>query len=250
MTIETQFADTFRTALKDSPYRGNMTRLSQDAGKNDRHVSNMLRTVSAVEGSDGPGFFTVARYASLMGVSLDDLLPGTPSCLCVSGAAEKNQLAERITNEILTRVEERLRTKDPAIEDVIRWVRSASGLLSPSDTFDGLFDLYEVPSVTDTHLNPVEYGGRSFTNRVTPGDTMSVIPKYMKHLPKDEIGRIACEYRVVDETGLSIQECEMMIPSPSGELSHVAIRYLRMLHPVRDALGNSYILNYSRPIEG
>jgi len=155
--------------------------------------------------------------------------------------------AERIIGELLQVVAARLESNEPTFEDILFWLESKQGVIGNMPSFDKYIVLHDIPKSRDQTINAVKIGENSLTAKMLQTTTPDNFYKWMKSLTEKVNQQLKISYKNVAETDPKLSLEKLTFRSEqNAEL--VTVKYIRLLYPVTDGVGNKYILNFSKAL--
>lgn len=206
-----------------------------------------------LSGKSTPQLTDFARMAKILDMSLDELLGREPS-FGIQGVAETSNImeesAQRIVAELFAVVSARTqRLFTPSLDDVLCWLRETGGVIAPDNPLSIFVDLHYTPDADDNLLKPKHIGAHSLAARQLGAASPDLLTKMMQSLPPADMQEVIYSYRQISERPFELSEQRISVEMPDHGVSF-DVDYFRLLHPVKDAQGNSYILNFSTLADG
>lgn len=219
--------------------------LSIRIGVGEAYITNLLRKQS------DPGFGTTQKICQVLGISLNEL----------AGMGEKVEIAstrfeEADIDRIAQGVYSRLATETwintfpqgqrPSIDDVLNWWINQNGVLHNFDQISEYVDLFTPPTETSQMITPHKLGATSLVSMAFGIDNNEKLHKILETLDESQNERILISHRETSlgRPVLSVETLDVGI----AEKGRVKVQYKRILLPVRDLSGRSFILNYAQPL--
>jgi hypothetical protein len=239
------FHQRLKELIKQSEY--DYKSLSLKIGQGERYISNMLASKS------DPGFSSVVKICSALGLTPNQIT-GLDDQITLAGGELDNGLvnahAERILTAVTREAHRKLATRgaQPLLDDVLTWWHQQGGMLSNFDELANHVDLYRAPTPESTIPEPYKMGGQSLATRSFGVNSAEHLRYLFSTFDPDliESVRLAHVEATKGQPHISIQAIDVTLPGHSFPLRFT---YKRLLLPVHDAAGNSYVLNYSQAIE-
>ena len=239
------FHHRLKTLIQSSDY--DYKSLSLKIGQGERYISNLLSNKS------DPGYSSVVKICSALGLTPNQIA-GLDDQITLAGADMDTRVvsahAERILSAVTKEAHRKLATRgaQPLLDDVLTWWHQQSGVLSNFDALSEHVDLYRAPLPDARIPDPFKIGEQSLATRSFGIHST----EHLRHLfttfdtKLSESVTLAHVETTKGDPQLSIQEIDVTLPGHSFPLRFV---YKRLLLPVKDPAGNTYVLNYSQALE-
>ncbi len=239
------FHERLRSYIHDSPY--DYRSLSLEIGQGERYISNLLSAKS------DPGYSSVVKICSVLGLT-PNMMAGLSDQISLSAEEIDNNIVTAQAERILTAISREAHRKlsqrgvHPLIDDVLTWWHQQHGVLS---NFDGLaehVDLYVAPEPSSALPEPYQVGQKSLAAKSFGIESAEHLRYLFTTFDENlfEQVRLAHVETTRGDPQLSIQEIDVVLPRHTFPLRFT---YKRLLLPVKDTDGNSYVLNYSQALE-
>ena len=233
---------------------GNLLRLMGEAKMSKRRLAEELRCPESVVGDmiarrAAPSLEMVYGIADALKVDVADLLRPGPQ-IGLSAGSNQNYWVERTAEEYLTselaRSRERSSHEPPTFDAVLSWWHSHDGRLTGVDSFAEFVELFEPPDASELRPKPSMIGQSSLgAKELGHSDPQQL--RQIFETADPEVGRAVARAHLEAAGGqprLSMHT--ILINLASGNV--VKLSYARLLLPVTDGNGQTYVMNYSKPI--
>lgn len=235
-------------------FYGNLLHLMNEAGLSRARVARELRLSEGdlnelLSRRGMPSLEMVYKLAEVLKVDVADLLRPGPQIGLTSGASG-NYWVERTAEEYLANELAKSRdqgTKEPpSFDAVLSWWHTNDTRLSAVNGFSEFIELFEPPDVTDLQPRPAMIGRESLGAREL-GHTDPQELRAIFETADREIGRAVAQAHLEAAGGQpKLTVHTILINMASGNV--VKLSYARLLLPVTDGDGHTFIMNYSKPI--
>ena len=243
----------------DSPsqldfFFGNLLRLLNEAGMSKRRLADEIGMPEAALNDmlaqrASPTLDIVYGLANALKVDVADLLRPGPQIGVTAGGSD-NYWVERTAEEFLTnelaKSRERASHEPPTFDAVLSWWHTNEGRMTGVDSFSQYIELFEPPDVDELWPRPSVVGSESLASReLGPMD-----PQRLRDLFEasgvDVAQSVARAHLEVANGQPRLSVHTILINMTSGNV--VKLSYARLLLPVTDGNGHTYVMNYSKPI--
>jgi transcriptional regulator with XRE-family HTH domain len=233
---------------------GNLLRLMNESGMSKRRLAielGMQETAlsEVLSRRTDPTLGVIYGIAGALKVDVADLLRPGPQIGISSGGSD-NYWVERTAEEYLTnelaKSRERAAHEPPTFDAVLSWWHTNEGRLTRVDSFSRYIELFEPPDVDDLRPRPATIGAESLGSRELGHSDPDQLRRIFDSADP-EVGRAVARAHLETAGGqprLSVHT--ILINLASGSV--VKLSYARLLLPVSDGNGHTYVMNYSKPI--
>jgi transcriptional regulator with XRE-family HTH domain len=239
------FHERLKDYIRQSDY--DYKSLSLAIGQGERYISNLLSTKS------DPGYSNVIKLCAALGVTPNEIA-GLKDQLTLSGgvldsriiAAQAERILDAVTKETYRKLSRR--GVKPLLDDVLTWWHQQGGRLSNFDRLAEHVDLYIAPGPDAQIPEPYKLGESSLAAEsfnIQSADHLRFLLTRFDHELVEKV-QLAHKDAAQGEPKLSIEEIEVQLP---GHTFPLRFNYKRLLLPVTDERGYSYVLNYSQALE-
>ena len=243
----------------DSPsqldfFFGNLLRLLNEAGMSKRRLAIELGMPEAALNDmlaqrTSPTLDIVYGIAGALKVDVADLLRPGPQIGVTAGGSD-NYWVERTAEEFLTnelaKSRERASHEPPTFDAVLSWWHTNEGPMTGVDSFSQYIELFEPPDVDELWPRPMTIGSQSLGARELGHRDPDQLRRIFDTADPD-VGRAVARAHLDAAGGqprLSVHT--ILINLADGNV--VKLSYARLLLPVSDGNGHTYVMNYSKPI--
>lgn len=234
------FRARLRSAIDSSPiYRKRASQLSIDAGLGEKTVNNILNDKRLDYSKTGPGIFGMARVASLLDISLDNLVSTTPE----KQSKPVNPFKEHVEHslKIQSETEQGIISSD----SLLRLHMKSGGRFEAFEAVLKHCDQYSIPNEADTDLSVIKVGSSSLSALIMGNDNADMLQSALSLTQDDDLkARWIKGYRLAAEFGAltTIESLDSQMPNRPVR---VKIDYLRVLLAVQNSNDERIILNFS-----
>lgn len=239
------FHQRLKAFIRDSGY--DYKSLSLEIGQGERYISNLLATKS------DPGFSSVVRICSALGITPSQIA-GLTDQIGIAGAEIDKRIvtaqAERILTAVTREAHRKLNQRGarPLLDDVLTWWHQQGGKLRNFDALSDHVDLYKPPDDRACLPKPYRIGAQSHAAQnfgIRTADHLRHLFTTFDKSLSDGLRRAHVEAARGDPH-LSIQQADVTLP---GHALPLRFTYKRLLLPVQDNDGSTYVLDYSQTVE-
>ena len=233
------FRERLACAIKQSGL--SQRKISASIGKSPGYLTNVLN------GNSTPSIEVISTLCHLLKVSPNYLCGYDHGLFLKTSEKAFEEPAERIIGELMQVVAARLESNEPTFEDILFWLESKQGVIGNMPSFDKYIVLHDIPKSRDQTINAVKIGENSLTAKMFQTTSPDNFYKWMKSLPEKVNQQLKISYKNVAETDPKLSLEKLTFRSEqNAEL--VTVKYIRLLYPVTDGVGNKYILNFSKAL--
>jgi len=217
-------------------------RLSIDIGAPEDYIAEMLAHRTS------PSLETVYAIAGALKVDVADLLRPGPQIAVSSGGSDNywvERTAEQYLSSVLSKSREKAAHEPPTFDAVLNWWHSNDGLLTGLDSFEKYIELFERPDETEMKPKPSKIGPESLSSRELGRNDPELLSSIFDKSGPDIARSIAEAHLEVADGQPRLSVHTILVNLTSGNV--VKLSYTRLLLPVKDGNGQTYIMNYSKP---
>jgi len=233
---------------------GNLLRLLGEAGLTKRRLSISIgKPPGFLDGlfqnRTPPDLLVVYGIAGVLKVDVADLLrPGPRFGLTSNGV--RNYWAERTAEEYLqaalNRSREAASFEAPTFDALLNWWHANSGRLVDLDRISNYIELFEPPDAADLRPIPFKLGRESLAARELGLSRPEHLQEIFDQSEPDVARSVALAHLEV-AGGQPKLSCHTILANMMN-CNVVEMIYNRLLLPVKDGDGRTYVLNYSKPV--
>lgn len=217
--------------------------LSAEIGRDADYLGDMIRRRSS------PDLEAVYGIAEALRVDVADLLRPGPSFGFTARQPGKywaEQLAEKVLAGALEASRQRTDFEPPTLDAVLNWWHANGGLLTGMEKLEQYIEIFSPPDSTVMRPVPRRMGRQSLAARELNISTIEQLNGIFENSEPAVARSVALAHASVVEGQPQLSFHTIVADMSTGHL--VKMSYMRLLLPVRDADGQRYIMNYSKPV--
>ena len=242
-TFDDEFKNRLARLIEKHPTHGRKS-LGLALGRSNGFISSLLN------GGSSPSVSVVAGLCKELKVTPNYLLGYSDEIsLSTESTTEFERQAEALLDRMMMSVTRKMELSRNKLttDDLLAWYRQNNGRLNSWDGFQSEVDLFKVPEKAAEIIEPVSLGANSLASRTLQTSDPGRMYQFFDSLTGEMRQDIVFSYaNAANEEKLSFHKIVVDLADMEAPLH---LQYSRVLLPVQDALGHSYILNFSRLLD-